>query len=402
MEHKITHINFLPKAPPLSLYVHFPWCEQKCPYCDFNSYSLHSATLPLSWQKRYLSALKKDLEQSLSEIYGRKINSIFFGGGTPSLFVPEILDDWLSHCRALLGLHPELEITLEANPGSSEKSRFAEYKALGISRLSIGIQSFSDKHLQALGRVHSQKESLAALEAAKHVAFPEINADLMYGLPEQTFAEAEADLALLLTFDLNHLSYYQLTIEPNTAFFHKPPPLPDQDWQATWEDRALEKLGNAGYQRYEVSAFANSAASECQHNRNYWEYGDYLGIGAGAHSKLSLGGKILRRQRLRQPEQYIQSLERDASGVLEEKIVLREERAFEFMLNALRLKNGFRQDLFYQRTGLPWSQVAATMDQLIAQGLLIADNQYFKTTDLGFRFLNQVTRAFLPKGDHQN
>lgn len=381
--------------------MHFPWCEQKCPYCDFNSYSIHQASLSLSWQKRYLAALKKDLEQSLSDIYGRRISSIFFGGGTPSLFVPEILDDWLSECRALLALSPDTEITLEANPGSSEKSRFSEYKAIGINRLSIGVQSFSEQKLKALGRVHSRQEAIAALEAAKSADFPEINADIMYALPEQTFAEAAADLELLLTFDLNHLSYYQLTMEPNTLFFQKPPSLPDENWLATWEDRALEKIAQAGYQRYEVSAFAKTAASECQHNRNYWEYGDYLGLGAGAHSKLSLAhsGKILRRQRQRQPEQYMASMEQGAAGIIEEKIISRQERIFEFMLNALRLKDGITLDLFYQRTGIPWSTLRPIVEKLLGQGLIeITENnpQRLKTTDLGFRFLNQVTSAFLP------
>ncbi len=401
MEQLLTHINFLPKPPPLALYVHFPWCEQKCPYCDFNSYSIHQASLSLSWQKRYLHALKKDLEQSLMEIYGRKISSIFFGGGTPSLFAPEILDDWLSYCRALLGLSPDIEITLEANPGSSEKSRFLEYKAIGINRLSIGVQSFSEQKLKALGRVHSRKEAIAAIEAAKSLEFQQINADIMYALPEQTFAEAAADLELLLLFDFTHLSYYQLTMEPNTVFFQKPPPLPDENWLATWEDRALEKIHQAGYQRYEVSAFAKNAASECQHNRNYWEYGDYLGLGAGAHSKLSLAssGKIIRRQRQRQPEQYWQSLAEGASGIAEEKIISRQERIFEFMLNALRLKDGTATEVFYQRTGLPWSTTAPTINKLISQGLLENNPQRLKTTDLGFRFLNQVTSAFLPAND---
>lgn len=385
--------------PPLSVYVHLPWCLKKCPYCDFNSHELRApggsgASAP---EARYLDALRADLEASLPLVWGRSVQTVFIGGGTPSLFAPESIERLLSDIRSLLPLAPGAEVTLEANPGTFERERFRAYRGAGVTRLSIGVQSFSDDKLRALGRVHDRTQALAAVEEAAQ-AFDTFNLDLMYALPGQTAAELDEDLATALAFAPPHLSLYHLTLEPNTAFARRPPVLPDEDTSAEMLDRLVELTAAAGLQRYEVSAYARPG-HRCAHNLNYWQFGDYLGLGAGAHGKLSFPHRVLRTVKWREPARYMdEALAGRAASQQDE--VGRQALAFEFMLNALRLRDGFELALFTDRTGLPPSAIAAPLEQALARGLLARDDggpagPRVRPTARGFDFLSDLQALFL-------
>ncbi len=383
----------LPSLPPLSLYIHLPWCLKKCPYCDFNSH-VWSAGGPDVPQARYLDALRADLEAALPLIWGRPVHSVFIGGGTPSLFSPAAIERLLSDVRARLRLDADAEITLEANPGTFEKDRFRAFAQAGVTRLSIGVQSFDDTHLRALGRVHDRAQALAAVHEAAQV-FEHFNLDLMYALPGQTLSQCEADLRLALALQPPHLSIYHLTLEPNTYFAKHPPALPPDDDAYAMLDRCVELSAQHGLQRYEVSAYA-SAAQRCAHNLNYWQFGDYLGIGAGAHSKLSFAHRVLRQTRWREPGPY---MERALAGqpVARNTEPSRADLAFEFMLNALRLRDGFSLRTFGERTGLPLSSIASALERAQQQGLLAcSDAGWVQPSARGYDFLSDLQGMFLP------
>jgi oxygen-independent coproporphyrinogen-3 oxidase len=375
--------------PPLSLYVHVPWCVRKCPYCDFNSHEMRNG-LP---ETAYVEALLRDLELALPLIWGRRVYSVFIGGGTPSLLSGAAMEALLTGLRMRLPLDVNAEITLEANPGTVEAERFAAYRDAGVNRLSMGIQSFNDVHLKALGRIHSGDEARRAIELAQR-HFDNFNLDLMYALPEQTLAEAEDDVRTALSFAPPHLSCYHLTLEPNTLFAHQPPSLPDDDESAAMQQRIGELLEAAGYQHYETSAYAQ-AGKQSRHNLNYWQFGDYLGIGAGAHGKLSFHDKVIRQARYKQPQAYL-----DAVGcgepVQSEQALTRDDLGFEFMMNALRLNQGFPQALFEERTSLPLLLVRRQLDEAVRRGLLERDAERIRPTELGRRFLNDLLELFLP------
>ena len=375
--------------PPLSLYVHVPWCVQKCPYCDFNSHEARGE-IP---EADYLAALVADLESSLPLIWGRRVTTIFIGGGTPSLLSGEAVEALLTAIRTRVTLLPDAEITLEANPGTAEAGRFAAYRAAGVNRLSLGIQSFNPQHLRALGRIHDADEARRAIElAARH--FERFNLDLMYGLPQQTLAEAMADVDAALAWQPPHLSCYQLTLEPNTRFAAAPPPLPESDLCADMQEAIEARLAAAGFEHYETSAFARPGG-RCQHNLNYWHFGDYLGIGAGAHGKLTMHDRVLRQMRWKQPAQY---LKQAAAGqpVHEEADVAVDELPFEFMMNALRLIDGFDPALFEARTTVPLFALERELRQAEADGLLERTLQRIAPTLRGQRYLNELLRRFLP------
>ena len=374
--------------PPLALYVHLPWCLSKCPYCDFNSHEARGDAP----EAAYVDALFADLEFALPSIWGRKVVTVFIGGGTPSLFSAAAIDRLLAGIRARVPLVPDAEITLEANPGTFERDKFAGFRAAGVNRLSLGIQSFDPKHLTALGRVHDSHEASRAADAALSI-FGNVNFDLMYGLPRQTVAEAEADVAAALAFAPPHLSFYQLTLELNTLFHRYPPPLPDEETAADIEDAVHATLEAAAYRHYETSAYSQPGR-ECRHNLNYWRFGDYLGIGAGAHSKLSFANRIVRQVRVKQPKQY---LEQVAAGtpLMEDGIVTRADIGFEFMLNALRLTDGVAATLFNERTGHPISLVQRELAAAEARGLIERDSVTIRPTALGRRFLNDLQALFL-------
>ena len=389
----------LSSLPPLSLYVHLPWCLKKCPYCDFNSHELTGArTSSLDVpDARYLDALRSDLEASLPFIWGRRIHSVFIGGGTPSLFSPEAIDRLITDLRALLPMEPGCEITLEANPGTFETDRFRGYRRAGVTRLSVGVQSFDDAKLEALGRVHDGAQARAALTEAR-AAFDTFNLDLMYALPGQTLAELDRDLDVALSFEPPHLSIYHLTIEPNTLFASRPPEgdlqLPDEDTAFDMLDRITARTEAAGLGRYEVSAFGRPG-HRCAHNLNYWQFGDYLGIGAGAHSKISFAHRVVRQIRFRDPSTYMtQALAGHAVSKDEE--VPRRQLPFEFMLNALRLKDGVERVRYTERTGLPFSSIDAALQQALSRGLLEDDPLRFRATARGYDFLNDLQELFLP------
>jgi putative oxygen-independent coproporphyrinogen III oxidase len=382
----------LTALPPLSLYVHVPWCIRKCPYCDFNSHAVRGSPDGVP-QQRYVDALIADLEAALPFVWGRRIHTIFIGGGTPSLFEPVQIERLVAAIRARLPLEPGCEITLEANPGSFERDRFRAFRAAGVTRLSIGVQSFDDARLAALGRVHDAAEARAAITEAKS-AFETFNIDLMYALPGQTLADCEADLAAALAFEPPHLSVYQLTIEPNTFFATHPPPLPDDDLAFAMLDRIAERSAAAGLERYEVSAYARPG-HRSRHNLNYWEFGDYLGIGAGAHGKLSFAHRVVRQIRRRDPAAYLAGAEA-GSALASESEVARFELPFEFMLNALRLKEGFALARFGERTGLPLSAIEAPLAEAERRGLITRDLQRVVPTPHGFDFLNDLLELFLP------
>ena len=381
----------LPALPPLSLYVHLPWCLKKCPYCDFNSHEQKQpGALP---ESEYLDALRADLESSLPLVWGRRVQSIFIGGGTPSLFSPAGIDRLIGDIRARLPLEPACEITLEANPGTFERERFRAFRAAGVTRLSIGVQSFDDAALQRIGRVHDGAQARAAVDEAAG-AFDTFNIDLMYALPDQTLDGLRRDLDTALAFKPPHLSIYHLTIEPNTRFATQPPPLPDEDLAADMLDLIAERTTAAGLQRYEVSAFARPG-HRCLHNLNYWQFGDYLGIGAGAHSKLSFPHRIVRQVRWREPAAY---MDKAAQGeaVSNEHEVAREQLPFEFMLNALRLKDGFELQQFSERTGLAVTAIQKALEAAEAKGLLERDFARAWPTERGFDFLSDLQQLFLP------
>ncbi len=382
----------LPALPPLSLYVHLPWCLKKCPYCDFNSHAWSAGTaLPVD---AYLDALRTDLEASLPLIWGRRVVSVFIGGGTPSLFSPEAIDRLLAEIRSRVQLEPGCEITLEANPGTFETDRFKGFRGAGVTRLSIGVQSFDDAKLVALGRVHNAGQARAAvLEAAE--AFETFNIDLMYALPGQSLEELDLDLGQALAFKPPHLSVYHLTIEPNTMFALHPPTLPDDDLASDMLDLISARTTAVGMDRYEVSAFAQSG-HRCAHNLNYWQFGDYLGIGAGAHSKLSFAHRVLRQVRWREPAAYMAHAAQ-GRAVSNENEVKRSELPFEFMLNALRLREGVELARFAERTGLPLSSIQAALSQGRERGLLEVDRAYLRPTERGFDFLSDLQSLFLPK-----
>jgi oxygen-independent coproporphyrinogen-3 oxidase len=378
----------LAALPPLSLYIHWPWCVRKCPYCDFNS---HEAKGPVPEQE-YLDALRADLEQSLPLIWGRKIHTVFIGGGTPSLMSAAALDRLLSDVRTLLPLEINAEITMEANPGTFEAEKFKSYRASGINRLSIGIQSFNGRHLQALGRIHDENEARRAVEIA-HANFDNFNLDLMFALPGQTLEEASQDIGTALAFAPPHLSLYHLTMEPNTVFAKYPPQLPSDDESADIQDMIFERMAGAGYEHYEVSAYAKPG-HRARHNLNYWQFGDYLGIGAGAHSKLSFPHRVLRQARYKQPASFIEAA-RNGNAVMEEHEIARGEMGFEFMLNTLRLTEGFDPNLFGERTGLSINAIDKALNAAEAKGLIYRDFKLIKPTELGQRFLNDLQEMFL-------
>jgi oxygen-independent coproporphyrinogen-3 oxidase len=382
----------LAALPPLALYVHFPWCVRKCPYCDFNS---HEAGGPVDTavEARYLEALRADLDSALPLVWGRRIVSVFFGGGTPSLMSAAALERLLSDVRARLPLIASCEITLEANPGTFEAAKFAAMRDAGINRLSIGVQSFDNLQLQRLGRIHDRTQALAAVEAAART-FDNFNLDLMFALPGQSLDNLRCDVDLALGFAPPHLSVYQLTVEPNTVFAKYPPVLPDEDTAAAMQEFVETRLDGAGYVHYEVSAYARPGRM-CRHNLNYWQFGDYLGIGAGAHSKLSFPGRILRQARLRQPASYMDGALR-GNALAESREVPRSELAFEFMLNALRLSEGVPASLFSERTGLPMSTIDAASEKAEARGLLRRGVDRIAPTELGRRFLSDLQSLFLP------
>ena len=371
-------------AIPLSLYVHFPWCVRKCPYCDFNSHEA-PGSIP---EQDYLAALITDLETALPQVWGRRVSSLFIGGGTPSLLSAQGVDDLLAAVRARLTLVPDAEITLEANPGTVEAAKFAGFRSAGVNRISLGIQSLNDAHLAALGRIHSADEARRAIALAQE-NFDNVNLDLMYALPEQTLEQARRDLETALSFAPQHLSAYQLTLEPNTPFHHAPPALPDDEHSADMQEMIESMLASAGYQHYETSAFA-LPGRRCVHNLNYWNFGDYLGIGAGAHGKLSSYQGITRESRRRGPRDYLRG-----DCLQEHRSVSASELPFEFMMNALRLTEGFPTRLFEERTGLPLTTISGTLLEAERRGLLTMDAGRIAPTKQGQRFLNDLLQMFL-------
>ncbi|MBW8468096.1 MAG: radical SAM family heme chaperone HemW [Thiobacillus sp.] len=381
--------------PPLSLYIHLPWCLKKCPYCDFNSHEWSATSAPGQAlpEQAYLDALRADLEAALPLIWGRSVHSIFIGGGTPSLFSPEAIDRLLGDVRALLRLDADAEITLEANPGTFEKDRFRAFRQAGVTRLSIGVQSFNDAHLKALGRVHDRAQAIAAVEEAA-TAFDTFNLDIMYALPGQTLADCETDMRTALAFAPPHISIYHLTIEPNTVFAKFPPRVPEDDDAYAMLDRITELTAEQGLARYEVSAYAREG-HRCWHNLNYWQFGDYLGIGAGAHSKLSFAHRVVRQVRAREPRLYMDKA-RAGDAVVGVEEVARRDLPFEYMLNALRLRHGFELQDFSARTGLPLSSVAASLDEGVQRGWLVVADGWVRPTERGFDFLSDLQSLFLP------
>jgi len=387
----------LTALPPLALYIHFPWCEKKCPYCDFNSHQIKDGnnkdTKSGFDERRYIKALIADLETELPHIWGRQVHSIFIGGGTPSLLSAEGMDELLCAIRARVNLEPDAEITMEANPGSVETEKFAGFAKAGINRVSLGIQSFQDEQLKALGRIHNGKEAKHAIEIAlKH--FKSVNLDLMYGLPKQTLEKARADMEIALSFKTPHLSFYNLTLEPNTYFANFPPQLPSDDEVDAIFEQNLDLLSSAGYHRYEVSAYAQKN-QECKHNLNYWRFGDYIGIGAGAHGKVSYPDKITRQVRERHPESYMLAMESKDNALIESREIPTKDLPFEFMLNTLRLTNGVATNTFSERTGLPLSVISKNLAQASEKNLLDNNPSQIKATPLGMRYLNNLQEMFL-------
>ena len=383
----------LKALPPLSLYVHIPWCLKKCPYCDFNSHQLRDGNSRVP-EEAYVAALIQDLESALADIWGRRLCSVFFGGGTPSLFSAQAIDTILTAVRALLPLEHFAEVTLEANPGTFETQKFADFRKAGVNRLSIGIQSFNPQHLQALGRVHDDQEAHRAVEIALK-NFDNINLDLMYALPGQTLAEAQADIETACISGATHISAYHLTLEPNTLFHRFPPKLPDDEQAAAMQDLIEQTTASHHYQNYETSAFAR-AGKESRHNMNYWLFGDYIGIGAGAHSKISFADKIVRQMRYKQPKEYLAKAQAGESLIQTKHELAAEDRGFEFMMNALRLSGGFDVFLFQERTGMPIAAIQKQLDEAEQRGLLVHDHYRIKPTVLGRRFLNDLLQIFLP------
>ena len=403
MSNPITALASKPQLtalPPLSLYIHFPWCEKKCPYCDFNSHQIKPKLLDGSTigtndfdEQRYINALITDLETELPRVWGRQVHSIFIGGGTPSLLSPEGMDQLLCAVRARVNLEPDAEITMEANPGSVEADKFAAFATSGINRVSLGIQSFDNEKLKILGRIHNGVEAKQAVEIAlKH--FKSVNLDLMYGLPNQSLEDARADVQTALSFKTPHLSFYNLTLEPNTYFASFPPKLPDEDAIDAIFEQNLKLLSEAGYKRYEVSAYAKKD-QECKHNLNYWRFGDYIGIGAGAHGKISFPDKITRQIRERHPDAYMQAIETKGNALIESKEIPASDLPFEFMLNTLRLTNGVATNTFSERTGLALSTISKNLNMACNKGLLDPNPASLKASELGLRYLNNLQELFL-------
>ncbi|QDD10281.1 radical SAM family heme chaperone HemW [Candidatus Methylopumilus planktonicus] len=382
----------LAMPPPLSLYIHIPWCVKKCPYCDFNSHEHKESQNFTDLESMYVDALIKDLEYSLPKIWGRKIHSIFFGGGTPSLFSGKAIQKILSQVRALTPILYDAEITLEANPGAIDSNHFEAYKEAGVTRVSLGIQSFNDVHLKALGRIHDSSEAKKGIEIAmRH--FDAVNLDLMYALPHQTLDEAIDDAKTATSFYTQHLSFYHLTIEPNTFFFKHPPKLPLDDESAEMQETIEGILSQHGYEHYETSAFAKPK-SQCEHNLNYWQFGDYLGIGAGAHSKLTFHDKMSRESRYKNPKQYMEKVV--TQHMIESETIIHEsDLAFEFMMNHLRLIDGFSIQSFEDKTGLYISAIDKELKAAIDKKLITMDHEMIKPTLLGQRFLNDLLSIFL-------
>ena len=376
------------QLPPLSLYVHIPWCVRKCPYCDFNSHEA-GQTIP---EQDYVRALIEDLKADLAWVQGRKLHSIFFGGGTPSLFSGQAIGDILKAAEKLIGFETDIEITLEANPGTFEQQKFSDFYSAGVNRLSIGIQSFNNQHLQRLGRIHDGEQAIKAIATAQLAGFNNFNIDLMHGLPEQSLEQAQADIQQAIDSGAQHISWYQLTIEPNTAFYSKPPPLPNDDRLADIQQGGMNLLHEHQFGQYEVSAFALHGQTS-RHNINYWEFGDYLGIGAGAHGKITLPEQdsVIRTSKTRQPDHY---LAREGSLLVQNSAISRDEMALEFMMNGLRLKNGVATEYFIPRTGLDKLSVATQVAELQRKGLMEPDSDRYKTTHLGYQFLNTVLQSF--------
>ena len=379
----------LPAMPPLALYIHFPWCVRKCPYCDFNSHEPKGGSFP---EATYLDALRTDIELALPLIWGRKIHSIFIGGGTPSLMSAAGVDALMATVRALLPLDADVEITLEANPGTFEAEKFKAFRASGINRLSIGIQSFNEAHLNALGRIHDGGQARRAIEIAQD-SFENFNLDLMYALPGQTLAECQADLETALSYAPPHLSLYHLTLEPNTLFHKFPPALPDDDAAADMQDWLYQRTADAGYGRYEISAYAQPHR-QSRHNLNYWRFGDYLGVGSGAHSKLSFPERIIRQVRYKNPDAYLAQIQA-GTPVQEEHEVSTADLPFEFMLNALRLAEGFPVYRFSERTGMTMTSIEPALREAQSRGLITRDHETIAPTPLGQRFLNDLQELFL-------
>ena len=387
----------LTALPPLALYIHFPWCEKKCPYCDFNSHQIKDGKGGEGKsgfdEQRYIKALIADLETELPNIWGRQVHSIFIGGGTPSLLSAAGMDELLCAVRARVNLEPDAEITMEANPGSVETEKFAGFAKAGVNRVSLGIQSFKDEQLKALGRIHNGEAAKRAIAIAlQH--FTSVNLDLMFGLPNQTLEAAKADIETALSFKTPHLSFYNLTLEPNTYFASFPPKLPNDDEIDAMFEQNLTLLEAAGYRRYEVSAYAKKD-QECKHNLNYWRFGDYIGIGAGAHGKISFPDKITRQVRERQPEAYMQAMETKGNALLEAKVVPAKDLPFEFMLNVLRLTDGVDTVTFNGRTGLALNVVSKGLDEASKKGLLDLNPNTLKATEKGLRYLNNLQELFL-------
>lgn len=380
------------ELPPLSLYIHLPWCIKKCPYCDFNSHESKTG-LP---ETDYLAALLRDLDAQLPSVWGRAIHSIFIGGGTPSLFSPDSINRLLSDLRARLNLHPDLEITMEANPGTAEQEKFSGFREAGVNRLSIGVQSFNNAHLKNLGRIHSANEAIKAVEMAHKAGFENLNIDLMYGLPGQTTGQATGDIQCALALAPTHISFYQLTIEPNTYFHHAPPLLPDDEQVHSIETACRERLSEAGFERYEISAYALDDR-QCRHNMNYWLFGDYLGIGAGAHGKRTdpQAQQIIRTRRVRNPRDYLNAENAQQLLAGEDRPTLAETQ-FEYMLNALRLIEGFSTDEFSTRTGAPLSHIEPILQDAEQKGLIEWGLKHIKPTNTGLQYLNDLTAMFLP------
>jgi putative oxygen-independent coproporphyrinogen III oxidase len=381
-------LSGLKNPPPLSLYIHIPWCVKKCPYCDFNSHESRTE-IP---EERYVAALIADLEQSVSRVYGRKIKTVFFGGGTPSLFSAEAINDILSAVRMLTPLDYGAEITLEANPGSVDTAHFFGYKDAGVNRVSLGIQSFNADYLKALGRIHNDKEALEAAKLALNI-FERVNLDVMYALPNQTLEHALTDAQMAISLNPDHLSFYHLTLEPNTPFHHSPPSLPSDDISADMQEQIEALLAEHGYLHYETSAFCKPN-NQARHNLNYWQFGDYLGIGAGAHSKLSYHDKITRETRHKHPNAYMQGSE-TGNAVDNTWNIEKKDLGFEFMMNSLRLTNGFEKKLFSERTGIPWEAISIGLTEASKQGLIKEDLQLVKPTLAGQRYLNNLLELFL-------
>ncbi len=384
---RLTFPSGLQAPPALALYVHWPWCVKKCPYCDFNSHD----TAPD--EAAYLGALIADLEAALPQIWNRPVISIFIGGGTPSLMSGETVDALLTAIRMRVPLQPDAEITLEANPGTAEAEKFAAFRAAGVNRLSLGIQSFADDKLTALGRIHDSREAHTAIDLAQR-HFERVNLDLMYALPGQTLAQAQHDLRTAIATGVTHLSAYHLTLEPNTPFHHTPPALPDDDLAADMQELVESELASAGFGHYETSAFAQGEAQRCRHNLNYWTFGDYLGIGAGAHSKLSNHESIWREARHRHPKSYLAALTNSA-WQSSQGAIARDDLAGEFMMNALRLVDGVPIRLFSERTGLPLTHIEKSVAVARREGLLTTADGWLQPTDQGRRFLNQLLQHFL-------